>query len=104
LEVLLPSTEATAIQDNRQHLLACDAVLFYYAHGNELWLRSQLSELRKATGYGRQRPFRAKGIYVTLPETPQKQLLMTREAEIIKHFSDFKPDLLRGFLHKLRTG
>jgi len=100
-EILLPSTEETAIQDNKNNLLDCDAVLFYYGAGNEMWLRSQISELSKAAGYGRTRPFLTKVIYVSGRETSQKKLLMTRDAIVIKNFGSFNPDLLSPLITQM---
>jgi hypothetical protein len=56
--------------------------LVYYGDGNEFWLHSKVSDLRKVRAWGRQRPL-LKGIYLAAPETEHKRLLKTREAVLL---------------------
>lgn len=100
-EVILPATGETAIEDNLLNLRDCDVLLVFYGHGNERWLRTQFSEASKATR-DPAKPLLAKAIYVGPPETPPKKLFMTREAIVIKSFSDFPPGDLTPFLQKIR--
>lgn len=71
--------QAQVIQYHKDNLLECDATLVYYGHGNEFWLHSKLSDLRKVRAWGRERPL-LKGIYRAAPETQQKREFRIREA------------------------
>ncbi len=106
-EVTLPvfeGDEAEVRQDHEENLRLCDAVLFYYGAGNDLWLRRQLRELRKSAGYGRDKPIRAKAIWVAPPDTPRKKRLRTREALVIQAPASFDPAALEPFLTQLEAG
>ena len=99
-EVMLPATGENAIEDNQQNLRDCDALLVYFGHGAERWLRTQFSEISKVID--RAKPMLAKAVYVAPPKSPPKELFMTREAIVIKNFGDFQPDNLAAFLQKIR--
>ena len=105
-EVIVPvfeGDEAQVRKDHEENLVVCDAILFYYGAGNELWLRRKLREMQKSAAYGRTKPLRAKAIYVALPETPQKRRVRTREATVIPQQQDFDPAALEPFLRQLRA-
>lgn len=88
-EVILAAREGEetmqtqVIQYHKDNLLECDATLIYYGHGNEFWLHSKVSDLRKVRAWGRARPL-LKGIYRAGPETPHKRDLKTREAVVLQ--------------------
>jgi hypothetical protein len=85
-EVVLAAREGEAtqvIQYHKENLLECDATLIYYGHGNEFWLHSKLSDLRKVRAWGRERPL-LKGIYFSAPQTEHKQDYKTWEAVLLK--------------------
>lgn len=71
------------IQYHKDNLLECDAALVYYGHGNEFWLHSKLSDLRKVRAWGRERPL-LKGLYLAAPETAHKQEYKVREVLQLK--------------------
>ena len=50
----------------------CDAVLFYYGEGNELWLRQKLREVQKSAAFGRKKPIVIKAIYVAPPDNSEQ--------------------------------
>ncbi|HYW73380.1 MAG TPA: TIR domain-containing protein [Pyrinomonadaceae bacterium] len=92
-------------QYHRDNLCTCDAALIYYGNGSELWLRSKFWDLQKAPGWGRARPMKAKGVYVSAPVTPSKESFRTREVKfVMPNFGDFKPDTLRPFVQALKNG
>jgi hypothetical protein len=92
-------------QYHRENLCTCDAALIYYGNGNELWLRSKFWDLQKAPGWGRARPMKAKGVYVSAPVTPSKQSFRTREVPyVMPNFGDFKSDTLQPFVRALKNG
>jgi hypothetical protein len=103
-EVVLPLSEGTEtelLDDHRAHLRDCDAALIYCGQAGERWWREQLAELRKAPGYGRALPMRAKAFYFGLPATPAKQDFLTQEALVIRQFGDFAPGALQPFMARL---
>jgi hypothetical protein len=92
-------------QYHRENLCTCDAALIYYGSGNELWLRSKFWDLQKAPGWGRARPMKAKGVYLSVPVTPSKQSFRTREVPyVMPNFGDFTPDTLQPFVKALKNG
>ena len=97
-EVLLPEFEENTIQADKQNMLDCDAVLFYFASPPEMWVRTRL---RGLTGFGRTHPLAAIGVFVTGAETPQKNLYMTREAIVMKNFGAFDATKLNEFMKQL---
>lgn len=104
-EVIVPvfeGEEAQIRKDHEENLVTCDAVVFYYGAGNELWLRRKLREMQKSAAFGRTKPLRAKAIYVAPPATPQKRRVRTREATVIPQQQDFDPAALEPFLRQLR--
>lgn len=85
-EVILAARDGEAtqvIQYHKDNLLECEAALVYYGDGNEFWLHSKVSDLRKVRAWGRKRPL-LKGIYLAAPETEHKRLLKTREAVLLE--------------------
>jgi len=99
-EVMQPATGENAIEENLLNLRDCDALLVYFGHGSERWLRTQFSEISKVVD--RAKPMLAKAVYVAPPRSQPKELFMTREAIVIKNFGDFHPDNLASFLQKIR--
>ncbi len=86
-EVILPASEGDdtqVIQMHKDNLLECDAALIYYGHGNQFWLHSKLSDLRKAAGWGREKPLLCKAVYLAPPETGHKSDYYTLEAMILR--------------------
>jgi len=77
-EVKLPVAGKTAAKsrqkDNRRKLEECDAVVLYWGLAPQTWVEEQLSELKKALGWRRARPFSAKAIFVTTPEADEKRI------------------------------
>lgn len=104
-EVVVPvfeGDEAQIRKDHEENLVVCDAVLYYYGAGNELWLRRKLREMQKSAAFGRTKPLRGKAIYVALPETPQKRRVRTREAIVIPQQQAFDPAALEPFIRQLQ--
>lgn len=107
MDVMLPATEgeeALVIQDHKDNLLECDAVLIYYGRANELWLRMKQRELQKLVGYGRAEPLAAKAIYVSGPQTAAKDHLRDHEALIIRDYDAFSPESLGPFVGQVLKG
>jgi hypothetical protein len=103
-EVILPvfeGEEAQIRKDHEENLSMCDAVLFYYGEGNELWLRQKLREVQKSAAFGRKKPIVIKAIYVAPPDNPSKAKFRTREAMVIDQRAPFDPAALTGFISQL---
>lgn len=104
-EVLLPLFQGNEIQRIELHkdfLRLCDAMLIYYDRANEFWLNTKLNDLRKAPGYGRNKPIRARTVFVCGQKTPHKERFRSREAEVIKHFASFSTHVLSPFVSRLK--
>jgi len=105
-EVTLPvfeGDEAQVRKDHEENLSVCDAVLFYYGEGNELWLRQKLREVQKSAAFGRQKPIVIKAIYVAPPDSPSKAKFRTREAMVIDQRAPFDPAALSEFIGQLHS-
>lgn len=92
--------EAELREYHQDNLVQCDAALIYYGAANELWVQRKLSDLRKAFGLGRERPFGAKAIVLGAPARPEKARLRTQEAPIIDATQDIGERTLAPFLEQ----
>ena len=92
---LLEANDAEAIQDHKDNLRFCDAVLIYQGHASEAWLQMKLRDLLKLPGYGRSTQLLSKVVYIGPPETLQKERFRTHEAVVIKNYGDFSSTKLK---------
>jgi hypothetical protein len=105
VDVILPATEGDEtqiIQDHKDNLLMCDAVMIFYGRANELWLRMKQRELLKIAGYGRAEPLAAKAIYVSGPPTDSKERIRDHDSLVIKNYDTFSPEQLEPFLERVK--
>ena len=105
-EVIQPVFEGDESQirkDHEENLSICDAVLFYFGEGNELWLRQKLREVQKSAAFGRKKPILLKAIYVGPPDSPSKARFRTREALVIDQRTSFDPASLSTFISQLHV-
>ncbi|HKS39531.1 MAG TPA: TIR domain-containing protein [Blastocatellia bacterium] len=105
LDVTLPAIEGDEtqiIQDHKDNLMMCDAVMIYYGRAGELWLRMKQRELQKVAGYGRTEPLTAKAIYITGPPTDSKERIRDHDALVIKNYEAFSPERLQPFLERVQ--
>jgi cellulose biosynthesis protein BcsQ len=103
-EVILPlreGSEAEVLEDHKENLLVCDAVLIFQGRASEVWLRMKLRELLKLPGYGRTTPLLGKAVYLGPPKAPWKERFKTLEASVIKNYDRLNPDLLGGFFAQI---
>jgi hypothetical protein len=106
LEVILPvfeEDEKRVRLYHEQNLSSCEAFLFYFGAGDESWLRSNLRDLDKSSGYGRERPLLGSAVYVAPPSAPRKEHLHTHLATVIRPQGDFDPADLQPFLSEIRN-
>lgn len=104
-ETTLPLTDGSdteILEDHKENLLLCDAVLIFYGKASEGWLRMKLRELLKLPGYGRTTPLIGKAIYIGGPSSPSKERLKTLEALILKNYDAFDPATLEPFIAQIR--
>ena len=104
-EVILPLVEgsdAEIIQDHRDNLLLCEAVLIFQGQASEGWLRMKLRELLKLPGYGRTTPLLGKAVYIAGPTSPPKERFKTLEALVIKNYAEFDPTPFAPFVERIR--
>lgn len=104
-EAILPlseGTDAEILEDHKENLLLCDAVLIFQGQASEGWLRMKLRELLKLPGYGRTSPLIAKGIYMGLPATPLKERFKSLEACVMKDLDKSDPATLEPFIGQIK--
>jgi hypothetical protein len=105
-DVILPAfegDETELMEDHRENLKSCDAVILYYGQGNELWMRSKIRDLTKIAGYGRTRPLDVKAVFLAPPVTRQKERFRLHEWEIINGIDSFSPALMESFTEILKS-
>jgi hypothetical protein len=98
---LRDGSEAEVLQDHRDNLQTCDALLIYQGLASEGWLRMKLRELLKLPGYGRPTPLLGKAVYVGAPELPAKERFKTHGALVVKDYGEFNPAALEPFLAQI---
>jgi hypothetical protein len=98
---LLDGTESEVLNDHKENLLLCDAVLIYQGRASEGWLRMKLRDLIKLPGYGRTTPLAAKAVYIAAPESPSKERFKTLEAQVIKNYGEFAAAALAPFFAQI---
>lgn len=83
---------------HRRHLLICDAVLIFYGHVSRSWVEMKLMDLLQAPGYGRERPFLARFVYLAPPFDRRKERFRSHVAETVHAAETFDAELLQPFL------
>lgn len=104
VEVWLPPTEGDEAEIraiHRDYLTQCDGTLIYYGNATEAWVLAKLSELRKISGYGREKPLVARAIYMTPPVNTAKQRFRSREAQVLGAGDTPEIGALSSFLAEL---
>lgn len=100
-EAILPVLEGQPeeiLEDRKQNLLICDAVLIFHGSASEAWLKGQLRELIKLQGLQREKPVLARAFYLAGPKTPAKERFNTNSAHVIRGYGEFDPQALAPFL------
>ena len=95
---LMEGSDAEVLEDHKENLLSCNAVLIYQGKASEAWLRMKLRELRKLPGYGRTAPLLDTAVYIGGPASPAKDRFRILEARTIKNYGDFDPASLEPFI------
>lgn len=98
---LLDGSDSEVLQDHKENLLLCDALLIFQGRASEGWLRMKLRELLKLPGYGRTTPLLSKAVYIGAPESAPKERFKTLEAPVIKNYGEFNPGALEPFVERI---
>ena len=103
---VLPSVfegDEPELREYREECLRnCDGVLIFYGTTNEVWVRLKISEVRKATGYGRTKPAPGVGILLGPPHCAAKGRFQTHEAIVIPQLDGLSPNSLQQFIAELK--
>jgi len=105
LEVMVPEFEGGEehiTQVHRDKLARCDAALIYFGNGTRAWVETKLMDLMQAPGYGREKDWLAKTVYIGPPEDRRKKRLKTHFAEIIQGETVFDQALVEPFISSLK--
>ena len=106
LEVMVPEFEGGEEHITKVHrdkLARCDAALIYFGKGTRAWVETKLMDLMQAPGYGREKEWLAKSVYVGPPEDRRKKRFKTHFAELIQAESAFDQTLVEPFVNSLKT-
>ena len=88
---------------HRDKLARCDAALIYFGNGTRSWVETKLMDLMQAPGYGREKEWLAKSVYVGPPEDRRKKRFKTHFAELIQAESAFDQTLVEPFVNTLKS-
>jgi hypothetical protein len=105
-DVILPSFEGeeeALMNDHRENLKSCDAVLIYYGAGNDLWMRSITRDLTKIAGYGRTSPLHVKAALLAPPKTRVKEHFRSHGIFVINGMQGFSTQLVEPFAELVKT-
>jgi hypothetical protein len=100
-EVILPVADgdgAQSLENHKENLVWCDAALIYYALGRDPWFWKNFRDLDKAFGYGRQKKWLAKAVYLAPPKTELKENLLSHEVMVIRSYESLRPEPLEPFV------
>lgn len=95
-----------AIEKHVDRLKDSDAFLIYYGSGSPDWYQFKLDDLRRHEK-SRVKPILAKAIYIApSPDgnNDDKDMVITREAQILRGSETFSPEIIEPFMQKLRSG
>ena len=103
-EVILPVFEgepAEILMYHKDNLLLCDAVLIFYGAGGRAWIHSKLTDVRKALGWGRSKPFLTVALFIAEPLTEEKRTFRTHEALVLQSDGKLDPESLQSFVRAI---
>jgi hypothetical protein len=99
---LTSGTDSEILEDHKDNMLICDAVLIYHGRASEGWLRMKLRELMKLPGYGRTTPLLEKAIYMGGPVSPLKEKFKIVDGAVLRNYGNFDPATLDPFIARIR--
>lgn len=95
------ATEKEIFETHKMNLIDCDAVVVCFGTAGEFWMRSQLSDARKAVGWRDGRPMRARAIYLGPPDTASKVRLRMHDYFVLDGRAGFDATRLTPLLDAL---
>jgi TIR domain len=99
---LLDGDEQELLQDHREILTLCDAVILYYGSGRQAWLRAKQRDLWKAPGWGRIKPMLGQAVYIAPPPTPEK-VEYSNDDFLVIDGAGGSPQALSAFIEEVRS-
>jgi len=106
IEVMVPEFEGGEEHITKVHrdkLARCDAALIYFGKGTRAWVETKLMDLMQAPGYGREKEWMAKAVYIGPPEDRRKKRFKTHFAKTIQADSAFDQSLVEPFVNSLTS-
>jgi len=102
--VLAPSYDGDLLDIryiHHENLRRCDGSIIYCGSASEDWIKTKLSDLLKAPGFGRQKPLKVKAIFLGSDRTIDAQHFERTKTLVLGNKNGFKPEFLQPFLTKL---
>ena len=93
-------------EDCSENLKSCDIIIIFYGLGDEPWKNAKERELKKIKGYGRNKPFLGKAIYLSSPdEYEDKEDYTSRDLFVIDGLNNKLPEeAIKDFLINVENG
>jgi hypothetical protein len=83
---------------HQENLKRCDGVIIYYGKTSDAWIKTKLQDVRKAPGFGRSKPLRAKAVYLEGEKTIDLAFILNQKTMILGNKGPFKSVYLDSFL------
>ncbi len=89
--------------DHKQKLIKSDSILVYCNHGNIQWSKTKIKDIIKAPGFGRNKPFQFKSLYLA----SDKNLDLKTQVEesdfiILENTDKFSASMMSNLLSKVK--
>jgi hypothetical protein len=104
IDVITSSYEtdhSTLREHHQRSLRVCDAALIVYGGVTEQWVRMKQQDLKKAAGFGRERPMVASAVLIGPDPTLAKARFQAANMEILDVARGLSPELLSPFLQRI---
>ncbi|PCH95773.1 MAG: hypothetical protein COB85_04235 [Bacteroidetes bacterium] len=101
LHPLFEGDQLALMDNHRSNLIDCDATIIVYGEGNPSWISSKIKELKKAPGFGREKPFLFKTIITQNKKDIDTDKLASEGVEVLEVSADLSPANLKPLLEKM---
>ncbi len=104
IKVLRPNYDGDLVDIryvHQQNLKRCDGSIIYYGNATYEWIRTKQFDLMKAPGFGRDKPLRAKAIYIEGTKEIDTHDFEKNKTLVLGNDGNFKAAQLTPFLTKL---
>ena len=106
IKVLRPDFELQHFKmmlDHKNKLVAADSVLIYCNHGNQQWSKTKIKDIVKSPGFGRNRPFEFKALYLASKHNLDlKEQVDEEDFLILENTNQFSASLMSGLFSKVK--